>query len=168
MISRCPFFPYFLLLNRGVKVFNILCVKVWRGGRVFFFFQIMCVILFLFFCPFHSARSERYFFHVFFAVIDVSSLIVLDFSLVVVFSLNMGLFPYHKGALVKVLPQYWWPAKNKYKKINKLHFVTWYMSSRVGLNFYQKSLYKILKRNSNPGLLTIKTIRELSGHMHGF
>jgi len=47
------------------------------------------------------------FFHVFFAVIDVSSLIVLDFSLVVVFSLNMGLFPYHKGALVKVLPQYW-------------------------------------------------------------
>jgi len=47
------------------------------------------------------------FFTFFFAVIDVSSLIVLDFSLVVVFSLNMGLFPYHKGALVKVLPQYW-------------------------------------------------------------
>jgi len=76
-------------------------------GGYFSFFSIMCVILFLFFCPFHSARSERYFFHVFFAVIDVSSLIVLDFSLVVVFSLNMGLFPYHKGALVKVLPQYW-------------------------------------------------------------
>jgi len=83
------------------------CQSLKGREGIFLFFNNVCYFVFVFLSfPFGSFRT-LFFSRFFFAVIDVSSLIVLDFSLVVVFSLNMGLFPYHKGALVKVLPQYW-------------------------------------------------------------